>query len=286
MQEIRFKRKTPLAELQAHFACGTSVALTICHSVLQMEKELHESQSFSKTRDLHYPGTHGLCPYDLLMSTILFGCDEAIQFYAEHRFPEYGENALHQLDVMVGKNYADTGYKRNHYPYTEAQQYVLNQLFGEMKMNFRNTGYMWRMMEQEDKVGFWCDLLQKRNTHTEKTIDELEQFQVQFAKEFFSAMKQCDCLPQTLEEVPTFLLRNDVLKISGTEISLNIPDAHNKQVDRHMKTCRDLFVWEFDTKISGQTQDGMRVMFYHAFPVTEQELANVNKWLETHEIHS
>ena len=29
MQEIRFKRKTPVSEVQAHFACGTNVALTI-----------------------------------------------------------------------------------------------------------------------------------------------------------------------------------------------------------------------------------------------------------------
>ena len=282
MQEIRFKRKTPVLEVQAHFACGTNVALTICQSILQMEKELHESHSFSKTRDLHYPGTHGFCPYDLLMSTILFGCDEGTRFYAEHRFPEYGENSLHQLYVNVGKNYADTGYKRTNYPYTEAQQYVLNELFGEMKMDFRNVGYLWRTMEQEDKVGFWCDLLRKRKTNPEKTIDELEQFQVQFAKEFFSAMKQCQELPQILDDVCTFLLRNDALTISGTNISLNIPDAHNKQVDRHMKTCRDLFVWEFDTKISGRPQDGMRVLLYHPFSVTEQELDNVNKWLKIH----
>ena len=232
------------------------------------------------------PGTHGYCPYDLLMSTVLFGCDEGTRFYAEHRFPEYGENALHQLYVNTGKNYADTGYKRTNYPYTEAQQYILNLLFGEMKMNFHNMGYLWRTMEQKEKIGFWCHFLKERNAHPEspeKYIDELEQFQVQCGKEFFQAMECCHCLPETLEEVPSFLLRNDVLTISGTEISLHIPDAHNKQVNRHMKTCRDLFVWEFDTKISGQPQDGMRKMFYHAFPVTEQEIQNVSQWLVNHD---
>ncbi|MBR3629264.1 MAG: hypothetical protein IKN55_02185 [Oscillospiraceae bacterium] len=137
-------------------------------------------------------------------------------------------------------------------------------------------------MEQEDKVGFWRELLRQRKTNPGAEVDELEQFQVQFAREFFAAMQQCQKRPEILEDVCAFLLSNDVLTIPGTDIALAIPDVHNKQVARQMKTCRDLFVWEFDTRISGEPWDGMRALFYHPFTVTEQELGNVNRWLETH----
>ncbi|GEM_PF-2997681 len=277
MKNIHFTADTNCSEIQAHFACGTNVAEKICNKIIKMSDNFEKGRIIENSRDVNYPGTHGTAPYDLLMFAILNKCQKALEFYAENRFPNFGDYSMFQLIMSVGKNYADTGYIRKNYKYTDVQMYFLNILFGEEKTNFKNPGYCWG--RKIDPVGYWENYVKKLGQDVVEQ-DELAKFQYTFGLNFKKALDKCKDLPLTVGDMCNFILDGSSLK-TGSGLSICLPNEHSKQENRHMRTCKELFEKEFVRESWSSIDDGISKIFGQDFYLNNDEIKNIINALST-----